>query len=263
VNGVFNRTSFRATKKGDVSQSNSRPDSDPVTLMIPGGVPEYDRETEVVLTLSGLRDMRALQAALQFDPSILELTGISTEKSAVGLTEEGVGLYDSRAGVIRLVWAAGDPVSVPDGSELVRLRFRALKHTSTPVSDLLTLIEESDLTPAAYDADYAEVALRAVRSEDNSHLVERTAAASAMQVLSVAPNPFSEHTVIRFMMPEEGVLTVNLYSAEGRLIWSHSRHQLAGYGEVQITDREASLPGVYYLEMAGAGVRERLRLVKM
>jgi hypothetical protein len=131
------------------------------------------------------------------------------------------------------------------------------------VSDLLTLIEESDLTPAAYDADYAEVALRAVRSEDNSHLVERTAAASAMQVLSVAPNPFSEHTVVRFMMPEEGILTVNLYSAEGRLIWSHTRRADTGYGEVQITDREASLPGVYYLEMAGAGGRQQHRLVRM
>ena len=263
VNGVFNRTSFRATKKGDVSQSNSRPDSDPVSLMIPGGVPEYDRETEVVLTLSGLRDMRALQAALQFDPEILELTGISTEKSAVGLTEEGVGLYDSRAGVIRLVWAAAEPVSVPDGSELVRLRFRALKSTSTPVSDLLTLIEESDLTPAAYDADYAEVALQVVESEGNNHLVERNNTASALQVLSAAPNPFSGYTAVRFMMPEPGVFTVNLYSADGRLVWSHSRPQLAGYGEVEITDREAVLPGVYYLEMAGAGMRERVRLVRM
>ncbi|MFM7399917.1 MAG: HYR domain-containing protein, partial [Bacteroidota bacterium] len=68
VNGVFNRTSFRATKKGDVSQSNSRPDSDPVSLMIPGGELPFDQESEVVLSLSGLRDMRALQAALQFDP---------------------------------------------------------------------------------------------------------------------------------------------------------------------------------------------------
>ncbi|MFN7833678.1 MAG: HYR domain-containing protein, partial [Bacteroidota bacterium] len=66
VNGVFNRTSFRATKKGDVSQSNSRPDSDPVSLMIPGGELPFDQESEVVLSLSGLRDIRALQAALQF-----------------------------------------------------------------------------------------------------------------------------------------------------------------------------------------------------
>ena len=263
VNGVFNRTSFRATKKGDVSQSNSRPDSDPVSLMIPGGQLSFDQESEVVLTLSGLRDMRALQAALQFDPEILELTGISTEKSAVGLTEEGVGLYDSRAGVIRLVWAAAEPVSVPDGSELVRLRFRALKSTSTPVSDLLTLIEESDLTPAAYDADYAEVALQAVESEGNNHLVERNNTASALQVLSAAPNPFSGYTAVRFMMPEPGVFTVNLYSADGRLVWSHSRRADTGYGEVEITDREAVLPGVYYLEMAGAGMRERVRLVRM
>jgi hypothetical protein len=84
-----------------------------------------------------------------------------------------------------------------------------------------------------------------------------------MQVLSVAPNPFSENTVIRFMMPEPGILTVNLYSAEGRLVWSHSRPQLAGYGEVEITDREAPLPGVYYLEMAGAGGRQQHRLVRM
>jgi hypothetical protein len=263
VNGVFNRTSFRATKKGDVSQSNSRPDSDPVSLMIPGGELPFDQESEVVLTLSGLRDMRALQAALQFDPEILELTGISTEKSAVGLTEEGVGLYDSRAGVIRLVWAAAEPVSVPDGSELVRLRFRALKSTSTPVSDLLTLIEESDLTPSAYDADYAAVALQVVESEKNNHLVERSGNTPGIQVLSVAPNPFSVYTAVRFMMPEPGIFTVNLYSADGRLVWSHSRPQLAGYGEVKITEREAPLPGVYYLEMAGAGSRERQRLVRM
>ncbi|MFN7832156.1 MAG: T9SS type A sorting domain-containing protein, partial [Bacteroidota bacterium] len=145
----------------------------------------------------------------------------------------------------------------------VRFRLRALKQTNTPVSDLLTLIDESDQTPAAYDADYAEVAVQAIRSEDNSHLVERTAASSAMQVLSVAPNPLSEKTVIRFMMPEPGILNVNLYSAEGRLVWSHSRPQLAGYGEVEITDREAPLPGVYYLEMVGAGGRQQHRLVRM
>jgi hypothetical protein len=263
VNGVFNRTSFRATKKGDVSQSNSRPDSDPVSLMIPSGELPFDQESEVVLSLSGLRDMRALQAALKFDPEILELTGISTEKSAVGLTEEGVGLYDSRAGVIRLVWAAAEPLSVPDGSEFVRLRFRALKSTSTPVSDLLTLIEESDLTPSAYDADYAAVALQVVESEKNNHLVERSGNTPGIQLLSVAPNPFSGYTAVRFMMPEPGIFTVNLYSADGRLVWSHSRPQLAGYGEVEITEREAPLPGVYYLEIVGAGMRERVRLVRM
>jgi hypothetical protein len=180
----------------------------------------------------------------------------------VGLTEEGVGLYDVRAGVIRLVWAAGDPVSVPDGSELVRLRFRALKQTGKSAYELLTVIQENDLTPAAYDSEYGEVVLQSIRSNDNSHLVERSDMTPELQVLSSSPNPFTDYTAVRFMMPETGIITTSLYSADGRLLWSHSRPQLAGYGEVEITNGDLLQPGVYFLELRGVFGRKTVRLVR-
>jgi hypothetical protein len=124
------------------------------------------------------------------------------------------------------------------------------------------MTEEGDLTPAAYDAEYGEVALQSIRSDDKIHLVERSDATPELQVLSSAPNPFTDYTVTRFFAPESGVFTANLYGPEGRLIWSHSRPQFVGYGEVEITDREAPQPGVYFLELRGSFGRKTVRLVR-
>jgi hypothetical protein len=124
------------------------------------------------------------------------------------------------------------------------------------------VIQDSDLTPAAYDSEYGEVALQSIRSNDNSHLVERSDMTPELQVLSSAPNPFTNYTVTRFFVPESGDLTANLYSPEGCLIWSHSRPQLAGYGEVEITNGDLLQPGVYFLELRGVFGRKTVRLVK-
>jgi len=177
--------------------------------------------------------------------------GIDTKETSLALNEDNFGVAD---GVVRMVWAGGEHLSLNDETQVFNLKFRVLTNTDVKLSDVLTL-HDSDLDPLAFD----------VRMPMPLQL-KYTAPASlgqGLSVVSVYPNPFSDRVTMNFVMPETGEMKTNLYSLDGRLVWSATTSFPAGANEMTIETPEEVVPGVYHCEMVTKFGSYTVKLVKV
>jgi len=84
--------------------------------------------------------------------------------------------------------------------------------------------------------------------------------------LSVHPNPFNPSTVIRFILPEENVVSLRIYDVQGRTVqeWQGQRraageHSIFWDGRDQFGKTVAS--GIYFSELRSGTVRKVARMV--
>jgi predicted MPP superfamily phosphohydrolase len=67
---------------------------------------------------------------------------------------------------------------------------------------------------------------------------------------SASPNPFSQHTVIRFGVPGDGLAEIDLYDVSGHLVTNLARKQCtAGYQQIEWTNDGQIGAGVYFIRL--------------
>lgn len=76
------------------------------------------------------------------------------------------------------------------------------------------------------------------------------------------PNPFTKNTNLIFEMPQEGFVTINLYSSTGQLVKTyHQKEYPAGRQALILEDSELPGPGVYFCTMEAFGKSTTIKLI--
>ena len=76
------------------------------------------------------------------------------------------------------------------------------------------------------------------------------------------PNPFTKNTNLVFDMPEEGFVTITLYSSTGKMVKTyHQKEYTAGRQALVVDKSELQGPGVYFCTMEAFGKTTTIKLI--
>ena len=163
------------------------------------------------------------------------------------VSEEHFALYNDR---VSISWFDENTIDVSADDVLFTLQLRAIK--SGNIGQALSI--NSEITEAEiYLVD--EETFLPVLHVDDPH------AGSDLQILSCAPNPWKEETIINFYMPESEQVNFTLFDISGREIFSTSSYLKSGHHQHQLKSSDFKARGILLLEIKTAKYSEVMRLI--
>ncbi len=247
ASGLVNNQDFYGIKLGDVVSTWANPANfgkgEPLVFRVPNRVLQAGEEVTAEFRADQLDDLNAFQFALRFDLEQVELVKIDIEASGgLPLSTNNFGTYNIANGEIRVVWSQTTSVQLSEATPIFRLRFKALE-SGARLSEVLQLNQEA-LPGYVYNSAYAEsgVELRYTESTGTNPggiLPDLT--------LDNRPNPFTDVTTLRFVLPQAGAAELRVYDVSGRLLFSQKKTYTAG--QQMETLRLEGVSGVLFAEL--------------
>ena len=190
------------------------------TLLQPG------QTARIPLRLGEALDLQGLQFALEFDPSVLEISGLSLSErltSSQPLTAPETYFAQPQAGLLTFSWNTLNAPQLPAGEAVVFLEIKALQPVQ--ISEALRLQPER-LRPELYTAEGASHRL---------HLdflaalkIEQT------QLFPATPNPSSGAVRIPMALAENGTVLIEIFDLNGRRVYRQEQVFLAGLNGLEV-----------------------------
>jgi hypothetical protein len=174
-------------------------------------IPELNAVKGDLITLpvyaSDMDDVLGFQGTLEFDANALQLVEIEAE--ALKVNGANFGLQMLQKGFITTSYHQEEGMSFEAGETLFNLVFRAVRD----VEHTTMLRISSAITPAvAYNSAHQAMEL---------YLDGRAIdAAQGFEVLQNTPNPFTSFTNVPFVIPQDGVVKVQVTDVMGRMVFS-------------------------------------------
>lgn len=253
---------FWGVKMGDVFEGEGMGTADPDMKPDPFASPlvwqVHDRvlksgETvDIDFAALNFTDLVAFQHGLRFDPAVLRYAGASGTGTDVHLDESAnFGAYRADMGELRALWTESEGITLPDMQPVYRLRFKVLRG-GLKLGEVLSL-DPGVLTSAAYTSDFArrEVLLVFVDPEETLSAGDTAnpESSGSAALLQNRPNPFSDGTIIGFILPEACDAQLRVFDVSGRELWRSDRFYPAGYQEAVIRPGELNVSGLLYYEL--------------
>jgi hypothetical protein len=248
--------SFIAVKVGDVDGTASanvkstvtQPRSKGVVMSVEDRAVKAGEVVEVTLSASQFTEVYGMQLTLRHEG--LELMGV--DGRAIELNNEYVGKV--RTNATTMSWASGQAKTIAQGSEVMRLVFRASK--ATKLSEALQIT--SDVTGAeAYvgqDMERTGVSLE-VRGKEGLPFA----------VAQNEPNPWKSTTMINYDLPESGVVKLTVTDVTGKVITEVITKGEAGKNQVMITReqlRGATGVMIYQIESGSHTAQKKMLVIE-
>ncbi len=253
VAGALGNQNFIGMKLGDLDASANpllKPEGGqtPLVFLTPDQRLEAGQELLVRIRVSHFDELAGYQWAMQFDTDQLEWLGLDSGNSPLNLqADENFGLYQLANGEIRSLWLDNAGKTLPEGTPIFALRFRA-RQSGALLSDVLRL-QNKALEPEAYTMNRATAGLQLVFTEAQTTGLNDPASAAGVQLWQNRPNPFSDETAIGFVLPESCAAQLRIYDAAGRELLRRSKTYPAGYSEETIRLDGAAATGILYYEL--------------
>jgi hypothetical protein len=189
----------------------------------------------------GIESLMAYQFALGYDNETLELVSVEGIEGANLAPMFGT----TQAGVIRAAFATAEGQDVTSDTPVFRVRFRVVQGGGM-LSQALTIDETAMKTGAYTYNEYREggVNLWFTTLTDTEVLTK-----GGLSLYQNRPNPFSEKTMIGYVVPESCEVRMRIYEASGRLITEQKAWSAAGYNEMEFRFENYSGAGVLYYEL--------------
>ena len=189
-----------------------------------------------------------LQFTVEFDASALSYSGYDT--GVFALADANVGLQKAHEGIITISYDDIRGIKINGGENLFSLKF-ASKATAE-VEDVITV--NSAITSAeAYDKDgeIQEIILLSSEAIDRG---------TSFELFQNQPNPFNDSTEIGFFLPEAGEATLEVMSADGKVIYKSVEEYGKGMNRVNVDASNLQNKGVllYRLEFNGYSATRKM-----
>ena len=199
-------------------------------------------EVPVRADLTGLG---SFQATLDFEANSLIFNGLELNEAA-GLTPASFGMSRLAEGKLPLVWLP-DAANFSTGEQtLFTVKFKAA--ASGKLSQLLRL----GLSPTPAGAFNDEGQAYSVKLDFEAGATANFPQGSLpLLELSNEPNPFSGETKIRFSLPADGPVCLQIFDETGRQIWRRDSNFAAGEQEMGLSFEGKT--GLFVLKMNGPG----------
>lgn len=196
------------------------------------------QEYMVSFELNAPASVAGYQFELNYDRSALEFKSIQPI-NIPNLTNDNFGVFQDR-GLITTSWNT-------TGEDLLKNGKFALVFTAKMAGELKDYISLTNkLTKAeAYD-DQLQVMDINLEFSDNA-LVN-----GQFGVAQNAPNPFNEQTVITYNLPEQDIVNLTIFDAQGRVVWTRRMNGVAGINQVVLTRNDLPENQVLYYKLDSA-----------
>jgi alcohol dehydrogenase YqhD (iron-dependent ADH family) len=143
------------------------------------------------------------------------------------LREDNVGKI--QANTTTLSWASTNAMTVEQGSEVMRLTFRATK--AVKLSTALQITSE---------VTNAEAYVGSEMERSSVVLEVRSKESSVFAVAQNEPNPWKTSTVINYTLPQAGAVKMTVLDVTGKIIGTFDANGVAGENEFKITREQIS-----------------------
>lgn len=240
---------FYGIKIGDVNGTANPgviPGGAPLAWMLKDEVLEAGKEYELTFAADGFNDLVAYQFALDFDPSDMQFLGYQST-DALSLTDENIGTHDVALGLLRLNWTGTEGTTLSQGAPVFKLKFKALS-SGKRLSEVLQLSNET-LEGLAFNEALAAGDVRLVFAAATDVADPAAFGKPQLQLMQNKPNPFTDVTMIGFVLPDACEAQLRVLDVSGRELANYTRDYTAGYHEIEFRMANAASYGVLYYEL--------------
>ena len=231
---------FVAVKTGDVDGSSKANATDPGNsstrsahtefLSLENRNYEAGEIVEIPVKWNG-NALLGYQMTWNWNPGELEF--IEVISNHPGLGQNNFGSHKADEGILIFSWHQASPLQIND---LFTLKFRATRPGS--LSGAISLSEDFLNAEA-----YTELGVHSLDLEFNSKDLPQ------FELLQNRPNPFSDHTVIGYHVPQSVIAELVLYDASGKNILRMTSNANEGYNEFVINATELPHKGIWYYQL--------------
>lgn len=259
LDGHKTRVNFVGVKIGDVNNTVFQFQSEDVDVrsaqaltlstqdiwLSPGQV--YD----VPIMVERYDHLLGYQFALRIDPTFADITGISLPADS-HLDVDWFGIGKKGEGVISTLWHESVPRSIGAGETMFSVQIRA--RTPVQLSQILEF-EDKVLRAEGYMAEGetkpvpVRLVFGTIREEGD------------FAVFQNVPNPFREGTLLPAQLPDDGLVTLEIFSSDGRLVFRQHQAVTAGYHEFTVHAMDLGNPGMYYYTISTDRYRATRKLI--
>ncbi len=180
-------------------------------------------------------NLLGFQMTLEYNEYNMEI--LQVESGALELGANNIALHDEEA-AITMSWNDVQPQSFDEEEVLFTLEVSA--KTSGSVSSAMSLT--NSITPAeAYDESGNKntlLSFRSVKEEYNEFALYQN-----------SPNPFSDQTVVGFVLPTRADYTMLFYDVNGKELLVIEEEGKKGYNQVQLSSGDIKAQGVIYYKL--------------
>jgi len=202
---------------------------------------------EVTFRSTKEEELLGYQMTLQFNPEYLEYVGHTGKTIEIG--DDNLGL--TQPGYLSMSWNEINPVLLENNQDLFSITFRA-KTNSTLIGNLDI---NSSLTAAeAYTAEMqvAELSLDFI-DEIESQVV----------LLQNRPNPFTDKTIVSFILPEESDATLTVFDITGKLLHRINGKYAAGENNIELDGNMIPTDGILYYQLEAGNFKSTKKMIKI
>jgi uncharacterized repeat protein (TIGR01451 family) len=245
---------FIAVKIGDTDgtasanaiSKSTQPRSAGVRLSVEDRAMKVGEEVEISLTAEQFNEVHGMQLTLSHEG--LELVNI--DGRAIEMTADHVGKVSKDK--TTMSWASANGTTVAQGSEIMRMKFRATK--AQQLSNALQITSEVTGAEAYVGSDM----------ERSGIILEvRGKEGRPFEVAQNEPNPWKTTTVINYTLPQAGAVKLTILDVTGRIIRTFDSNGDAGQNQITVTREQLNgAAGVLiYKVESGAFSAQRKMLV--
>ena len=252
---------FVAVKVGDVNYSavivNGNPTNTSaelrggkqVTLELTDQVLEKGTTYRIPLTVSSQARLTGLQFGLNWDKN--KVNDLRIEAGTLPDFNEGNTAVFSKEGIVTSAWADAKGVSVAEPTTVFYLVVQPKFNTR-----LTEIFSKNDVYTegVAYD-------VVGTRSAVNLRFLPTTKL--DFQLMPNHPNPFTNETVIPFLLPQDGQVTLTIYDLTGKPIFVKKETFAKGYNELLFKSEKDIPEGLYmYRLQTDTQMAERKMMIR-
>ncbi len=250
---------FTAVKVGDVNNSASVDDNKVElrsgnSLFLSGIDVSFERGelVQVPFVIEEDIEMTGVQLTVEFDAESLLFQGVDADK--LDMTEANFALLNNHNGVITISYSDIDNHDLVEGDNLFNLYFES--KSTGELSEMIKIsstVLQSEIYNSENEIRNIEYVFRG-----QGH------AADGIELFQNQPNPFSESTTIAFYMPYTQNVNLNIYNADGKMIWQQSGQFGKGISEFVISTEDLDADGIliFRLESRETSITRKMILIK-
>jgi SprB repeat/Secretion system C-terminal sorting domain/Dockerin type I domain len=238
-----NNADFIAVKIGDgnlsartsnLSALQVRNAPETAFLELPDGVLEQGKEYRISVK-SSIKSLVALQFALNIDKNAV--THFSIEKGDLAQFGESNVNIMGKKGIVTTAWSS------PKSGSNDNTVFTVVLKTNKPISirEIISLNSEI-MDNFGYNTEGGEQHLQL-------RFAGEKAANPVFELHQNRPNPFSNETVISFILPETNSTHLTIFDINGREIYSMNQVFNKGYNEITVPKSLIKTTGVYFYRL--------------
>jgi Cohesin domain/Dockerin type I domain len=233
---------FTAVKTGDVNGSasynvrqslNVESRTAPIVFVSNNKTFSKNQTVSIDLKVSDYVNIAGMQMALRYDASKLEFANITSSKLNVNTDN-----HYANDGMLKISIDQQANVEALEGDEIMTITFKAKAEGESNAIQL----EEGDFANELYDNEFNSRSIKFEWLDSTDGRFENT--------IKNHPNPFSDFTALQFSTTDEGISTLKVMDATGKLIYKNQDQFVKGANKIIVKKEHLnSHSGIYFYQL--------------